>query len=322
MLGGEGCIIARTIVAALGGNAILRQGDTGTAEEQAANIRTACQSLVGIVAAGHRLVLVHGNGPQVGNILLQNEEAAATVPALPLDACGAESQGLLGYLIQREMGVALRAAGLERPVVTLLTQVLVDPDDPAFHNPTKPIGPFYTPERARRLAEQRGYVMKADARRGWRRVVASPEPRGIIEWEAIAALLHTGAVVVCCGGGGVPVWRDANGRIWGVEAVIDKDLAAQQLAADLGAQRLVILTDVAHVAIRWGRPDQVDLARTPLAQLRAYQQEGHFASGSMGPKVEAACRFVAAGGEFAAIAALEQAAAAAEGKSGTVVVPD
>lgn len=314
--------MAKTIVVALGGNAILRQGDAGTAEEQAANIRLACAALVGIVAAGHRLAIVHGNGPQVGNILLQNEEAAATVPALPLDACGAESQGLLGYLIQREMGVALAAAGIRRPAATLLTQVLVDPDDPAFQNPTKPIGPFYTPQRARRLAEQRGYVMKADVRRGWRRVVASPEPRAIVEREAIAALLGSGAVVICCGGGGVPVWRDAQGRLWGVEAVIDKDLAAQRLAADLAADRLVILTDVTHVAVRWGQPDQLSLERTQLSVLRRYQQEGHFAAGSMAPKVEAACRFVAAGGEFAVIGALEDAAAAAEGRTGTIVVPD
>lgn len=313
--------MAKTIVAALGGNAILRPGDLGTAEEQAANIRSACESLVSIVAAGHRLVLVHGNGPQVGNILLQNEEAATTVPALPLDVCGAESQGLLGYLIQREMGDALKAAGLHRPAVTLLTQVLVDPDDPAFQNPTKPIGPFYTPERARRLVEQRGYVMKSDARRGWRRVVASPEPRAIVEREAIMALLGTGTVVVCCGGGGVPVWRDAGGKLWGVEAVIDKDLAAQRLAADLGAERLAILTDVKQVAIRWGQPDQENLGRVTLAQMKTYQHEGHFAAGSMAPKVEAAMRFVSAGGEFAAIASLDEAAAAADGRAGTIIVP-
>ena len=243
-----------TIVVALGGNAILQPGQAGTAAEQTENIYRTCVQIAGMIAAGHRVVVTHGNGPQVGNLLIQQEEASATVPPLPMDICGAMSQGMLGYLIQNQLESLLRARGIPKTVVALVTQVLVDHDDPAFRNPTKPVGPFYTRVMAERLILSRGWQMKEDAGRGWRRVVPSPDPRGIWEREAIVSLVQSGAVVICAGGGGVPVYLE-NGRLIGCEAVIDKDLAGQRLAADVGADVFCILTDVPKVALRHRQPD-------------------------------------------------------------------
>jgi len=306
------------VVVALGGNAILRAGQSGTFEEQMENVRRTCLLLADVIEEGWQLVLAHGNGPQVGNILIQNEEAARLVPAMPLDACGAQSQGLIGYMIQQSLENALASRNLNIPVVTVLTQVVVDARDPAFENPTKPIGPFYERERAYELIRGKGYHMR-DCGRGWRRLVPSPDPKAILERAAIRSLVESGAVVVACGGGGVPVTA-GGGRISGLEAVIDKDLAAERLAADLGAGRLVMLTDVERVALNYGRPDQRELDRMTLGEAERYLAEGHFGEGSMGPKVEAAIRFVRLReGNVAVIAALERAADAVRGKAGTVI---
>lgn len=309
-----------TIVVALGGNAILQPGQAGTAVEQVANIRRTCEQIADMIVAGHRVVVTHGNGPQVGNLLIQQEEAAPVVPPLPMDICGAMSQGMLGYLVQNQLDNLLRARGITRPVVTLVTQVLVDRADQAFTNPTKPVGPFYTPARAERLMAERGWLMKEDANRGWRRVVPSPDPRAIWEKAAILTLVQAGAVVVCSGGGGVPVYLD-EGQLHGCEAVIDKDLAGQRLAADVEADIFCILTDVPKVALRYRQPDEVKLDRVSLAEMRRYQQEGHFKAGSMGPKVEAILRFVAATGRWGVIASLDSAAEAVEGRAGTLITP-
>jgi carbamate kinase len=310
-----------TVVIALGGNAILLSGQKGTYEEQLANVRAACASIVAIVQAGHRVVLTHGNGPQVGAVLIQNEEAAQKVPAMPLDACGAETQGMIGYMFQQELGNALRAAGLQRQVVSIVTQTEVDPRDPAFQNPTKPVGPYYSTEEAQALMAEKGWKMKEDkARGGWRRLVPSPAPIAIVEREIIKNLLAIDAIVIASGGGGVPVVQK-NGQYHGVEAVIDKDLSGYRMAADIDADVFMILTDVEQVAINWGKPDQVNLGEVTYEEMRALQAEGHFAEGSMGPKVEACLRFAQTGKGRAIIAAHVKAVEALAGTSGTQIRP-
>ncbi|HYF91407.1 MAG TPA: carbamate kinase [Symbiobacteriaceae bacterium] len=309
-----------TIVIALGGNAILQPGQAGTAAEQAENIRKTCVQIAGLIEAGHRVVVTHGNGPQVGNLLIQQEEASAVVPPMPMDVAGAMSQGMLGYWMQNQLDNLIRERGITRPVVTLVTQVLVDRSDSAFQNPTKPVGPFYTQAKAARYAEEKGWKMKEDAGRGWRRVVPSPNPIAIWEKDAIKTLVDAGAVVICSGGGGVPVYLDGE-KLIGCEAVIDKDLAGQRLAADVGADLFCILTDVPQVCLRYKQPDQEMLSHVSLAQMREYAKEGHFKAGSMGPKVEAIMRFVESTGKWGVIACLDQALAAVEGKSGTIIHP-
>lgn len=312
-----------TLVLALGGNAILQPGQRGSFEEQYANVRATAEQLVELLERGYRLVVTHGNGPQVGNVLLQNEEAAATVPPMPLHACGAMTQGLLGYMLQQALGNAAARRGLSLTAATVVTQVVVRPDDPAFNHPSKPVGPFYDAAEARRLAAERGFCMREDAGRGWRRVVPSPEPLAIRELPVVRRLLAEGVVVIAAGGGGVPVRALGDeGELAGVDAVIDKDLAAARLAMELGADGLFILTDVEAVALDWGTPRQRSLGRVSPGELRRYQTEGHFAGGSMGPKVEAALRFVEAGGARAGIGALHQALAVVEGRSGTQIVPE
>lgn len=310
----------KTVVIALGGNALLDPKTNGSIIEQIRTIEQSCQRIAQIIARGYRVVLTHGNGPQVGNLLIQQEEAKELVPPLPLDVCDAMTQGQLGYLIQQKLREALGQLGIiTQSVVTVVTQVQVDPGDPAFADPTKPIGPFYS-DRERLLLEQKGYVLKRVGKgaKPWRRVVASPEPKDIVELGAIRALLATGSVVIACGGGGVPVVRE-GGRLHGVEAVIDKDLASALLASELGAQILLILTNVERVALHFGTPQQVFLDRMSVREARRYLIEGHFPAGSMGPKVEAAIRFVEGGGERAYITSLEKALEALEGRAGTEV---
>lgn len=313
--------MSRTVVVALGGNAILQPGQRGTAEEQLANVERACRQIVEMIRAGDHVVVTHGNGPQVGNILLQQEALAGKLPPLPLDVCGAESQGLIGYLIQNRLGNMLREAGFVMPVVTLVTQVRVDPADPAFQQPTKPVGPFYSEEQARLLQSEKGWVLKDDAGRGWRRLVPSPEPLEIIETEAIRTLVDAGAVVICSGGGGVPVCRREGGHLEGCEAVIDKDLAAERLAAGIGAGLLLILTDVPRVYLWYRQPNQVDLERLDTADAHHFLAEGHFPKGSMGCKVEALTRFAERTGHWGAVATLDDGARAALGQAGTRVEP-
>jgi len=312
-----------TIVVALGGNAILQRGERGTFDEQLANVQKTCAQLVPVTLSGdRRLVITHGNGPQVGNILIQHDTAKEIVPAMPMDVCGAKSQGLIGYMF----GLAFRnllaeAKRDEVPVATVVTQVRVESTDPAFENPSKPVGPFYSEEEAKELEASKGWTVVEDAGRGWRRVVPSPDPKEIIERESIRALVESGAIVVSTGGGGIPVVRD-NGTLRGVEAVIDKDLGGQQLARDLGASAFLILTDVDAARINYGKEDEEKLGTITVSEGRRYLAEGHFAKGSMGPKVEAALRFVEGGGQRAIIASLQNASAAIEGTSGTQIVPD
>ncbi len=307
----------KTIVVALGGNAILQPGQRGTAAEQYENIAVTARQIARMVADGHRVVVTHGNGPQVGNILIQQEEGSAAVPPMPLDVCGAMSQGFIGYYLQQCLGRELVTLGLDVPVATIVTQVVVDVGDAAFQNPTKPVGPFYSEERARELVAAKGWRMKEDAGRGWRRVVPSPDPRGIVEAPVIRSVVASGAVVIASGGGGVPVAEGEGGHLLGVEAVIDKDLAAERLACEVGADVLIILTDVEKAAVNYRQPGETWLGELTLEQARAYQAQGHFQAGSMGPKVEAALRFVEGGGELAVITSLSRAMAALAGETGT-----
>lgn len=309
----------KTVVIALGGNALLDPNTNGSVVEQIRTVERSCERIAQIIAQGYRVVITHGNGPQVGNLLIQQEEAKGLVPPLPLDICGAMTQGQLGYLIQQKLSEALGQLGIAKPVVTVITQVRVDRDDPAFADPTKPIGPFY-PERERPALEQKGYVLKKVGKgaKPWRRVVASPEPKDIVEIESIKELIAAGSIVIACGGGGVPVVYE-NGHWRGVEAVIDKDLASALLASELGAEILLILTDVERVALFFGTPQQIFLDKLSLSEARKYLSEGHFPPGSMGPKIEAAIRFIEGGGERAYITSLEKALEALEGRAGTEI---
>jgi len=311
---------SRTVVVALGGNAILQPGQVGTFEEQLFNIDGAMRRIAALVEEGWRVVLTHGNGPQVGNLLIQNALAARTVAPMPMDVCGAMSQGQIGYMAAQTLANHLRKRKLEVPVVTLVTQVAVDPKDEAFAAPSKPVGPFYSEGVARKMMLEEGLAMKEDAGRGWRRVVPSPEPREIVELEAVRDLSEAGCLVVCSGGGGVPVVR-SRGALSGIDAVIDKDLAAALLARELGADALLILTDVPQAYVDYGTPAQAALSRVTASQMRAYAAAGHFKAGSMGPKVEACLRFVDAGGE-SVIASLTEVGPALAGRAGTHIVPD
>ena len=297
------------VVVALGGNALLRRGEPAEAATQRAHVREAASALAA-VARAHELVITHGNGPQVGLLALEADAYRAVAP-YPLDILGAESQGMIGYLLIQALALELP----ERDVVAVLTQVVVDDDDPAFRTPTKPIGPVYDEDEARRLAAAHGWTIAPDGDR-FRRVVASPEPRAIVELESIRQLADAGAVVVCAGGGGIPVVETGAG-LEGVEAVIDKDLTAALLARQLGADRLVMLTDVAYVERDWGTSAAAAIAQATPSELRHLA----FASGSMGPKVEAACRFAETGGQ-AAIGALSDLADVVAGRAGTRVLPE
>jgi carbamate kinase len=310
----------RRVVVALGGNALLRRGAEDTYEEAYAAARRAAEIVADIAAAGWEVVVTHGNGPQVGRILLQQEAAAKQVHPMPLDVCGAESQGQIGYLLQVTIGDVFFERGMERPVVTILTLTRVRPQDPAFRDPTKFIGPFLTEAQAKRRAEQRGWVVKPDPHGGWRRVVPSPKPYSIVETPVIRGLVADGVIVIAGGGGGVPV-IEKGPRLIGKEGVVDKDLASAIVAHEVEASVLLILTDVAKVQKGYGSllPEPID--RMTVAEATSLRKRGEFGPGSMGPKIEAAVRFVEAGGERAVIAELTEAVAALEGTAGTEVVP-
>jgi carbamate kinase len=310
----------KTVVVALGGNAILQPGQVGTFEEQLVNVDGATRRIAQMVADGYRVVMTHGNGPQVGNLLIQQEVASKLVAPMPMDVCGAMSQGEIGYMLEQTLHNHLRKRKLAVPVVTLLTQVAVDAKDPAFARPSKPVGPFYDEAKAKTMMLEQAFAMKEDAGRGWRRVVPSPEPIEIVPRDAIIDLLHNGVMVVCSGGGGIPVVRGRNGALSGVDAVIDKDLAAMRLAMDVEADILLILTDVPKAYIDYRGPDERALDVVPLPEMERYAAEGHFKAGSMGPKVDAAMRFVRGGGE-AIIASLTDVNQALAGKAGTHIVP-
>ena len=311
------------VVIALGGNALQTGNGPATAEAQLEVIRTTCGYLAEASRLGYEIAIVHGNGPQVGRILLASETAKDVTPAMPFDVCGAMSQGYIGYHIQQGMKQALRRVGKSYlPVVTLVTQIVVSPFDPAFSNPTKPIGPFYTEAEAKVLSEEKGYTMKEDAGRGWRRVVPSPLPQRIVEIDSVNRLWDS-TIVVTCGGGGVPVIENDQGDFEGIAAVIDKDYAAELLAEDVGADTLMILTEVEKVAINFNKPDQRDLDHITVKEAERYIEEGHFAPGSMLPKVKAAVKFAKARpGRRAIISSLHKAVEAVEGRTGTVITID
>ena len=307
------------IVIALGGNALQAKNSKPTSEGQLEVVRHTCERLAEISAKGYEMSIVHGNGPQVGRILLAFETAKDVTPAMPFDVCGAMSQGYIGYHIQQALKYALSARNKHCPVVTVATQLVVDKDDKAFENPTKPIGPFYTEEEAKQLMQEKGYAMKEDAGRGWRRVVASPTPRKIVEIDAIKNLWKS-TIVVSCGGGGIPVVENPDGTLEGVAAVIDKDFAAELLAEQVEADVMMILTEVEKVAVNWGRPDQRSLDRMSLKEAARHVEEGQFAPGIMLPKVEACMKFVRQNPQKKAIiTSLDKALEALEGKTGTVI---
>ncbi len=310
------------IVVALGGNAIQKNNKERDAESQRRNVRETAKYLAEMISEGYKLVITHGNGPQVGDILLRNEIAAESVPPMPLDVCGAESQGMIGYWIQQALQEELKERGINATVATVVTQVVVDANDPAFQNPTKFIGPTYSEEEAKRLMKEKGYQMKYDVgRKGWRRVVPSPDPKEIVEIGAIKALINSGCIPICVGGGGIPVIRKGKELI-GVEAVIDKDLATERLASQLRADRMLILTAVEKVYLNFGKPDQKALDVMKASEAKRYLEEGHFPPGSMGPKVLASIRFVEHTGNVAIISSLEKALEALRGETGTKIVPD
>jgi len=308
------------VVVALGGNALLRRGADDTFQEMYDAARAAAERIADIAAAGWEVVVTHGNGPQVGRILLQQEATAGSVHPMPLDGCGAESQGQIGYLLQVTIGDVFFERGMERPVVTVLTLTRVRPDDPAFRSPTKYVGPFYTEAEAHGLETARGYTMKADPHGGWRRVVPSPAPYSIVETPIVERLIADGAIVIASGGGGVPVIEDGP-RLVGKEGVVDKDLAAAILAHEAGAQVLLILTDVPKVQRGYGTLMPEDIDRLPVSEAKELLAAGEFGAGSMGPKVQAAVNFLEAGGARAVIAELDAATDALAGAAGTELVP-
>lgn len=308
------------IIVALGGNALQQAGVPATAEAQLEVVKETARYIVDLVEKGYEVILAHGNGPQVGRIVLQNEAASHITPAMPFDVCGAMSQGMIGYHIQQSIRDEMKNRGMDIPVVALVTQVVVDKNDPAFENPTKPIGPFYSKEEAENLKKEKGYTVKEDAGRGWRRVVASPKPVEIIELPTVKVLVDAGIMVITVGGGGIPVVRKPDGSLEGTAAVIDKDLASERLAEDINADVLVILTAVEKVAINFGKPDQKELDSMTVEEAEKYMEEGHFAPGSMLPKVKAAIQFARSGkGRKVIISSLEKAIEALEGKTGTAV---
>lgn len=307
------------IVIALGGNALQSGKGDATAEAQLDVVRNTCVHIAEISGMGYEIAVVHGNGPQVGRIVMASEAAKDVTPAMPFDVCGAMSQGYIGYHIQQCLKYALNRNNRNIPVVTVATQMVVSGSDPAFGNPTKPIGPFYTEEEAKQLEQEKGYIMKEDAGRGYRRVVASPMPTRIVEIEAVKQLWDN-SIVITCGGGGIPVIEKPNGELEGVAAVIDKDFAAELLAEDVHADILMILTEVEKVAINFNKPNQQDLSALTLEDAARYVEEGQFPAGSMLPKVEAAMKFVRRyPNKKAIITSLDKAVEALEGKTGTVI---
>ncbi|HET7404608.1 MAG TPA: carbamate kinase [Candidatus Bathyarchaeia archaeon] len=309
------------MLVSLGGNAILQHAQKGTAEEQEKNVRNTAKHLVKLLRQGEKIAITHGNGPQVGNILLQNEFSKDTLPPMPLDICGAESQGMIGYMLERALRSEMDLVGLNLPVSTLVSQTLVDADDPAFRNPTKPVGPFYTERQAADLERSKGWKVVSDSGRGFRRVVPSPTPLDILEKETIVRLFNTGTVVISGGGGGVPVTRGQDGQLRGVEAVLDKDRTAALLGMILGVDTLLILTDVDKVFVNYGRPAQRGLDTITLNECKSLLADGQFPSGSMGPKIESAISFLSkTSGKRVIIARLEKADEAMMGKAGSTIV--
>lgn len=314
----------RRFVIALGGNAILPVGKRGTFDEQVDVTRQTMLQVAQLAAAGHGVVMSHGNGPVVGNIVLRNDagEQLHGIPAMPMFVCGADSQGGLGFMIQQVLRNALLSVGLDQPVASVVTQVTVDPQDPAFVRPTKPIGPFYDEAQARLLEQENGWTMVQDAGRGWRRVVPSPLPLEVVEWPAIKALLDAGVLVIAVGGGGIPVVRQPDGQLHGVDAVIDKDRASDLLGRLVKADTLMIVTQIDKVFVRFGQPDAEALDVVPVTRAQKLLAAGEFPAGSMGPKIESALGFLANGGREVIITDPSAILDAVAGKAGTRIVVD
>ena len=305
------------VLVAMGGHAFMQRGEKGTIEEHEKNAEVIASLLMTLVDRGYHLVITHGNGPQVGNLLIQHEMARQEVPAMPLDVLVAMTEGSLGYILQQSLLNELRKKELRRYVVTVVTQVLVDEQDPAFRDPSKPIGPFLSREEAERRRDALGWNVREDSGRGWRRIVPSPRPVKVIQRHMIRDTARAGHIVVACGGGGIPIKKEANGHYAGIEAVIDKDLTSSVLATDIGAALLVILTAVPQVYVNFGKPNQQALGAVTLEELERLQAEGHFPPGSMGPKIEAVMSYLRAGGRRALITNPECLPQAIEGRAGT-----
>ena len=312
----------KRIIVALGGNAIHPAGIKGTSEEQVAIAEETAAVLLPLLELENELIITHGNGPGVGKVLMRQALAHKQVAPMSLDICVANTQGVTAYLLVQAFENALRKAGNQRHVVGLVTQVEVDANDPGFKNPTKPVGYFYDKEEAENLSEKLGWTMKEDAGRGWRMVVASPKPKHICDISLVESLSSNGTIVIAGGGGGVPVVRNSQGLRSGIDAVIDKDLTTAHMANVLGIEDIMILTAVSQVAINFGKPDQQELGQITVSEAKRYFEEGQFPAGSMGPKIEAAIRFIEGGGKRATIGHLEEAPSAISGKAGTHIFPD
>jgi carbamate kinase len=304
-------------VVALGGNALIKKGQKGTIYEQFANTRESCRSIVQMVKAGWDVVITHGNGPQVGALVLQNQAAKEITPEMPLGICVAESEGLIGYMVQQCLSNALKRETIEKSVIALITQVIVDPNDPSLTHPTKPIGPYYKDDEALQMLKQGASMTRLP--RGWRMVVPSPDPVRIVEGEIIRKMLDDGIIVIASGGGGMPVIEKEGWGLDGLEAVVDKDLAAERLAEAVDAKVLLILTDVEKVFLRYNTPEQQPLGSVTFDELKEYYLNGEFPEGSMGPKILAALRFIEYGGERVIISNIEQGWEALQGKTGTLI---
>ncbi|MEW5805998.1 MAG: carbamate kinase [Acidobacteriota bacterium] len=305
---------------AFGGNALIERGKEGTQGEQLENAARVAEILCNIVEKGFDLILVHGNGPQVGNILIQVEEAVTKVPPLSLDVCVAQSEGSIGYMLEKALSNSFRKRGIKKDIVTILTEVEVSKDDPALKNPTKPIGPFYTAYRAEYLMAEKKWTMVEDSGRGYRKVVPSPKPIAILKMDVIKSLITQGYVLIAAGGGGIPVYRDERGFLHGIEAVIDKDYAAALIAKEVGVDLFIILTDIEKVYLNYGKKSQKELSLLTLKEAKRYFQQGQFPPGSMGPKVEAAIDFVETTGKEVLITSISSVKDAIEGKSGTLII--
>jgi len=320
--------MSQTTVLAIGGNSLIRSKDRSSFADQLSTAAETCRHIADLVESGQEVVVTHGNGPQVGFTLIRSHLARNRLPESPLDACNAQTQAEIGYMIQQSLGNEFRRRGIRKPVVTVVTQVEVDASDPAFEHPSKPVGPFYTKAEAARLQKELGWVLREDAGRGFRRLVPSPQPIDVVERSQVECLLRSGAVVVACGGGGIPVvetrgegqgTRDGGGRggLKGVAAVIDKDLASSLLAGELGAEQLVISTAVAQVCLHYGQANQQALGRVSVSEMKQHQDAGQFPAGSMGPKIEAALDFLKRGGKEVVITDPEHLAEALAGRAGT-----
>jgi carbamate kinase len=309
----------KTAVVALGGNAITREGERDTIPRQFANTRESLSGIVELIKDGYNLAITHGNGPQVGNAVLRVELAKGKATYLPLQICVADTEGGIGYMIEQCLENRLKDEKIKRDVVTVVTQAVVDKDDPSIKNPTKFIGQFYSKKQALEFTEERGWVMKEDSRRGWRRVVPSPVPLEIVEKKTIKNLVNKGTIVIAAGGGGVPVYRE-DGELEGIDAVIDKDRASAVLARDIGAELLLILTGVEKVALHFGTRKQKNLSKLSLKDAKRFLADGHFPPGSMGPKIEAAVQFLESGGKEVIITSIEKAFQSVKKKAGTRIV--